>query len=296
MGNAGNHRFEPHVSEYAATRSQESTVAPTTIAGKLGYGYSEVREPRLLYGEEAKLVLREALLSIYIPKNMYDVVKPPTNAYYRVYKRGDEYAVFLLFEWGEQIIPPHKHDYEPVIVFLDRDLNVKEVYVDGFHYYVQRYRAPPLADTKPHIRIQTPWRAMEVSWSEPPKDFIMVYPVDETRGTWSATRLRYLSDKVINELRSREVNPLSVHPRLIKNPWVVREARHWSTIREPTTSDLLNDFAKNYRVSRVDLFLEKARLFIRSLVESAKLILSGLARRLRDAISAEKDEFELTVS
>lgn len=248
-------------------------------------------EPHILYGDEARLVLREALLPIYVPKSMYDVIKPPKNVYYRVYRKGDEYAVFLLFEWDEQILPPHKYDYEPVVVFLDRNLNVREVYVDGFHYYVQRYRAPALVDVKPHIQVRTPWRAMEVSWSDPPRDFVMVYPVDEIMRNLSGTRVRYLSDRVINELRSRDVNPLAVNERLIKNPWTVRKAKHWSTIREPTTADLINDLAKNYGVSRLSRFLEKARLFIKSVVESVKLFLSTI----RDAVFGERDEYELSV-
>lgn len=281
----------PKLQAYTASKRRDAMISHATAHAHTYTTY----EPRLVYGDEARLVLREALLPVYVKRDIYGVVKPPTNVYYRVYKKGDEYAVFLLFEWDEQVLPPHIYDYEPVIVFLDKDLNIKEVYVDGFHYYVQKYKAPPLSDTKPHIRIQTPWRAMEVSWHEPPRGFIMVYPVDETRGAWSATKLRYLSDRVINELRSREVNPLSVHPRLIKNPWTVRYAKHWSTIHEPTASDLLNDFVKNYRVSRVDLFLEKAKLFIRSLVEATKLAVVGLVRRLRDAV-AEKDEYELVAN
>jgi len=61
-------------------------------------------------------------------------VKPPERVYYRVYRDLDtkEYAVFLLYEWPDQAIPPHGYDYEPVIVILDKDMEIKKVYTDCF--------------------------------------------------------------------------------------------------------------------------------------------------------------------
>lgn len=271
-------------------------VNPENIAKQTSAPSSDYYRIHLVYGDEARLVLREALLPLYTTKQLYDVVQPPENIYYRVYKRGNEYAVFLLYEWAHQVMPPHRHDYEPVIVFLDKDLNIKEVYVDGFHYYIQKYKAPPLTDVKPHLRISTPWRAMEVSWSEPSKNYIMVYPVDEVKGTFSKSRIRYLSDKVVHELRSRNENPLSVHQRLIKNPWSVKEAKHWATFSEPTPNDLLNDFAKNYGIGKVDVFLEKAKLFIKSLAESVKVMLSSIGRKMRNRVLGERDEYEILES
>lgn len=273
-------------------------IDPSFISRQVSHSYTSTSgfEIRRVYGDEARLVLREALLPIYTPKNTYDVVKPPEAIYYSVYKKGSEYAAFLLYVWNEQVLPPHKYDYEPVIVFLDQNLNVKEVYTDGFHYYVQKFKAPPLTDVKPHIRINTPWRAMEVSWSEPPRNYIMIYPIDETQGDLPRTKIKYLSDHVISELKNREVNPLAVHGRLIKNPWSVKDAKHWATIREPTASDLLNDFSKNYRVSRVDLFIEKAKLFIKSMAETAKLVFLGLVNRARNGLVREKDEYDFNTA
>ena len=238
---------------------------------------------RVVHGDEARLVLREALLPVYTPRYLYDMVRPPSRIYYRIYKKGDEYAVFLLYEWPDQYIPPHKYDYEPIIMILDKNLNIKEVYTDGFHYYIHKETPPPLANTRPHIVINAPWRSMEVKWSEPRDNEVMTFPADEVKGNLAPTKIQYLSDRIIQELRSRKENPLAVHERLIRNPFSVRYAKHWATFHEPTPEDLLRDFAKNYGISKIDLFFARIRLFIKSLIDKVRAFIEGLRDRYSES-------------
>lgn len=244
---------------------------------------------RVVYGDWARVVLREALLPIFVPRRLYDVVQPPEVVYYRVYKRGDEYWVFLIYEWSHQVLPPHKHDYQPVIVVLDSKLNVKEVYTDGFHYYVDKYKSPGPDAGRPHIRITAPWRSMEVYWGDPPSNYVMVYPVDEVQRA-VRTRLRYLSDHVVHELRSRRVNPLSVHPRLIKAPWEIRNAKHWSTIRSPTPAEVAADLAKNYGVKEPRDLLRAAKIYLVALAEAIRAGLRLIARKIKSRLTGRAEE------
>jgi len=254
----------------------------------------EERRIRLVRGEEAKAVLSHALLPLYTSRSLYDLVKPPERIYYRVYKDLDtgDYAVFLLYEWPHQAVPPHRYDYEPVIVILDKDMEIRRVYTDGFHYYVKKYTPPPLAQTKPHIYVNTPWRSMEVRFSEPRKTDVMLWPVDEVKGDFPQTRLVYLSDRIIEELRSRSENPLSIHPKLVKNPFSVEGAKHWSTYSEPTPGDLAKDLAKNYGLTRLGELWLRIRDAIRTLADRAKAFLSGLAYAVRDKIVEKLEEQE----
>lgn len=234
---------------------------------------------QLVYGDEARRVLSRALLPVYTPRAMYSAVRPPSKIYYRVYRSGDEYAVFLLYEWPDQYIPPHRYDYEPVILIMDRHLNIKEVYTDGFHYYIHRQTPPPLVSARPHIFIPAPWRSMEVRWAPPRDSDVMIYPVDEVRGTVAQTEVRYLSDRVIQELRSRGENPLAVHDRLIKNPFSARYAKHWATFDEPKPEDLARDFVKNYGLSKPEVMLMRVKLFVKTLVDKARALIAGLTSR-----------------
>ena len=251
-----------------------------------------LRNIRIVHGDEERAVLREALLPVYTPNYLYDMVRPPSTIYYRVYKRGDEYAVFLLYEWPDQYIPPHRYDYEPIIMILDKNLNIKEVYTDGFHYYIHKEKAPPLVKVKPHILVKAPWRSMEVKWSEPRDNEVMIFPADEVKGRFAPTKVRYLSDRVIEELRSREENPLSVNERLIRNPFSVRYAKHWETFTEPEPDDLLRDFAKNYGLNRLEVVLARIRLFIRSLLDRTRAFLEGLKARLESTIHEGEEELQ----
>ena len=222
---------------------------------------------RIVHGAEAREALNAALLPLYTPKFIYDDVGEPSNIYYRVYKMNGEYAVFLLYEWPYQTVPPHKYDYEPVIVFLDKNMNIKEVYVDGFHYYIQKYRAPPFSNKTPHIRITAPCRSMEVRWSGPKSSDVMVYPLNEAEGRSSKTKIQYLSDKKLSELEKRDVNPLTIHEKLVRNPWSVRQAKHWATYDNPTVDDLLKDIAKNYGLKKYEYLLYKAKLVLASILD-----------------------------
>jgi len=249
-----------------------------------------VKDVKIVHGEEARAVLREALLPVYTPRYLYDMVKPPSTIYYRVYRRNGEYGVFLLYEWPDQYIPPHKYDYEPIIIIMDKNLNIKEVYTDGFHYYIHKEKPPPLASTRPHIVVNAPWRSMEVKWSEPRDTDVMIYPADEVKGTVAPTKIQYLSDKVLQRLRSRSENPLAVNEKLIRNPFSVRYAKHWETFHEPTPEDLARDFAKNYGISRVDLIIMRIKLFIESLADKVKAFLQGLWSTVRNTLPSTQEE------
>ena len=226
---------------------------------------------------------------LYVSKAQYGLVHPPTNVYYRVYRnaRTGEYGVFLLFEWPEQAIPPHKYDYEPVIIIADRNFNVREVYTDGYHYYIERYTAPPFYSGLPHLKITAPWRSMEFKWSNPGDNDVMIYPVDENEGKLGPRPI-YLSDRILAKLRSRETNPLSIHERFIRNPFSVREkgARHWSTFTEPRLDDLLRDIAKNYGIpTRLELLIARIKSFLRTLVDKATAMLSGAKHAVKEELA-----------
>jgi len=247
----------------------------------------EERKIRLVKGEEAKAVLSHALLPLYTSRTLYGLVRPPERIYYRVYKDLDtgDYAVFLLYEWPDQAIPPHRYDYEPVIVMLDKNMEIKKIYTDGFHYYVKKNTPPLFVQTKPHIYIDAPWRSMTVRFSEPNKTDVMLWPVDEVKGEFPQTKVVYLSDRIIEELRSRSENPLAVHPKIIKNPFSIEEAKHWSTYREPTPEDLAKDFAKNYGLTKLGELGFRVREAFRALVDRVRVFLSGLVHVVREKIA-----------
>jgi len=259
---------------------------------KTEFEEGEERRIRLVKGEEARAVLNHALLPLYTSRSLYSLVKSPERIYYRVYKDLDtgDYAVFLLYEWPSQTVPPHKYDYEPVIVVLDKDMEIKRIYTDGFHYYVKKYTAPPLVQTKPYIYVDAPWRSMVVRFSEPRKTDVMLWPVDEVKGDFPQTRVVYLSDRIIDELRSRSENPLSVHPKLIKNPFSVEEAKHWATFREPTPEDLAKDFAKNYGLTRLSELGFRVREAFRALVDRVRAFAAGLVHVVRERIADRVEE------
>jgi len=253
------------------------------------------RRIRLVKGEEAKAALSHALLPLYTTRSLYGLVRPPERIYYRVYKDLDtgDYAVFLLYEWPDQVIPPHRYDYEPVVVILDKDMEIKRIYTDGFHYYVKKYTPPPFVQTKPHLYIDAPWRSMAVRFSEPGKNAVMLWPVDEVKGDFPQTRLVYLSDRIIEELRSRSENPLAVHPKIIRNPFSVEEAKHWATFREPTPGDLAKDFAKNYGLTKLDEVWYRIREAIRALLDRARAFLAGLTYAVKEKIAEKAVEEEV---
>ena len=255
------------------------------------------RDVHLVHGAEARTVLQSALLPVFTPRKLYNDVKPPDTIYYRIYRQNGEYAVFLLYEWPYQTLPPHKYDYEPVIVLMDKNMNIREVYTDGFHYYIQKYTAPPLSKYNPHIEITAPWRSMVVKWSEPSDNDVMIYPADEEKGTIGETKVKYLSDKVLSELRNRDVNPLAVNDKLIKNPWSVKQAKHWETFSKPTPDELLKDLAKNYGIKKYEVILTRLKLVVSSMIDKIKAFLQGTKEELKEKIEStiEKNEQNLLV-
>lgn len=214
---------------------------------------------------------------IYAPPGMEQVVGSPSNVYVSVKPVKGGYAFIYVFEWPYQLFPPHKYDYEPVIVFTDTGFNVKEVYVDGYHYYVSRYVAPP-GTRRVYLVVDTPWRSMKVRWGEP-DGMVRVYP-------GNGTRVRLLTRHALASLYSRRENPFAVNPRIIRNPEIIRRAKHWEFIHSPSVSEIVEDFAKNYgiKMSRLDaaLFIAAARLkqLYYSLVSRVYSLLTSLRRRV----------------
>ena len=243
-------------------------------------------EIRIVHGEEARRVIGRTFPKLFSSPHVAGVVGTPRNVYYRVYKSGEGYAVFYLFEWDEQVFPPHKYDFEPVIVLTDRYGNPREVYVDGYHYFVKRYILPRgVRDFR--LYTDVPWRAMSVRWGPIGRDEVELYPINEKEGRLGPP-LRYLSDRVLEELRRRDENPLKIHPRLIRNPWSIREAEHWNTIRAPTPDEFLYEIAENYGLARlikgpltlrVVLALIRAKVWLENMVQRVASALSSLLSR-----------------
>jgi len=241
-------------------------------------------------GREAMDILDRVLFPVYCPRDMYDVVQPPEKIYYKVvHKRGDGYAVLMIYYWPDQVFPPHKYDYEPVVVILDKNKEVKEIYTDGFHYFVHRIKPPRIAKYRPYILIDEPWRSMDVRYAPPGKDLVMLYPVDEVKHEPAPTQLQYLSNKVVEQLRSRRVNPLAVNQKIIDNPFTVEKAKHWETYHDPSLEDLLHDFAKNYGVRSIHDLLGRLQAVIRTLVDRFKATLAYIS----EEILGEKREEQL---
>ncbi len=234
------------------------------LYARLSRNHTELR-PRLVRDQgRVREILGRAIIPIYTTKSMHRIVGPPDRVYYRVYERGDEYAVLFLYEWGVQYIPPHKYDYEPVVVILDKHgLRIKEVYVDGYHYLVDRNDAPLGFGGKPFILIDNPWRAMEVKWGDPDRSLVMVYPLDERTGKLGPKPV-FLSKRILEDLTSRPENPLKLHPRILGDPFSVRYAKHWATFEEPDIQDYLDDITTNYGLKTVTSSLLDA---FRSLLE-----------------------------
>lgn len=249
------------------------TYFPTEVSDERLYPNIKTRrvteKPIIIHGLEAKKALSKALLPLYTPKQLYNDVQSPSKIYYRVYKSRSGYAVFLLYEWPFQTLPPHKYDYEPVIVLMDKNMKITEIYTDGFHYYIKKNTPPVIQKHSPHIEITAPWRSMKVEWTEPSENNVMVYPVDELKGVMYPTSIRYLSENTLSELRSRDVNPLTVNDKLIRNPWTVRKAEHWETYNAPSIIDLIKDLAKNYGIRNYKTFLLKIEDVVETLKEKA---------------------------
>ena len=263
----------------------------------MNLGYTLSSAPRVrrtvipVYGREAKLVLERAILPLYTTRYLYDIVKAPSTVYYRVYRnRAGEYAVLLVYEWPYQYIPPHMNDYEPVVVILDRNMKVKEVYVDGFHYYVDKAKRPLLPGVKPRLVVKTPWRSMTVKWGPPGGDEVMIYPIDEVARMFPNTRVRYLSEQVLRELKSRE-NPITLSDRIIYNPFSVRYARHWATYHEPGLDDHLRDMAKNYgtTVSRLTQLLSRVKLLAARLLSQFRVLFPDSIRNKKTTSASEEE-------
>jgi len=241
----------------------------------------EARAPpgtRLVRGPEAEEIVKRTLPRLYTRDTLWGLVGPPSNVYYRVYKSSEGYAVFYLFEWPDQKIPPHKWDYEPVIVIADRQGNPREVYVDGYHYFVSGNRVRG----EWWIEVTGPWRSMAVRRGRPGGDMASVYPIGET--TRPGPLPRYLSDRVLAGLRSRSENPLKVSEKLIRDPWSVRNAEHWATYRTPTVEELARDILENYGLlGKLKNHQLTARIVLALLRAKAKM--ERLLDRARDLIT-----------
>jgi len=131
---------------------------------------------------------------------------------------------------------------------------------------------------------------MVVEFSEPKKTDVMLWPVNEVKGDFPQTRIVYLSDRIIEELRSRSENPLSIHPKLIKNPFSVEDAKHWSTYREPTPEDLAKDFAKNYGLTKLGELGFRVREALRALADRVRAFLAGIVHIVREKIADRVEE------
>ena len=214
-------------------------------------------------GPAAVAVLARAAPVLYARRDVYDLVGPPFAVYYRVYRdRRGWYGVFLLYEWPYQVVPPHRWDYEPVVVILDDRLMVRAVYVDAYHYYVTGYKSPPGGARRVHLLIDAPWRSMRARWTRPGPGYV-----------WLPTPSPvYLSDRLLHELRARG---MAVHERLVRDPFSVADAVHWSTFTEPTVDDVLRDLEKNYGAA-VRVLLRRAREMARALAERVRATLAFL--------------------
>ena len=236
-------------------------------------------EAETVHGDEARRVLRAAMLPMYTRRDIHGLVGVPEELFYKVYRKGDEYAVLFVYKWPLQYIPPHMFDFEPVIVILDGNLKVKEVYADATHYYVHGSRAPEGYAGKPYLLVDTPWRSMKVVWGKPEGDLVMIHPYDEASERKAQTRMRYLSEHLVRELRSLPENPFSVHEKILRNPFAVRRAKHWTYLREPSPLQVLWDLARTYGAGNpfllvgnfkplADLLVEKIRRFVVDLLAS----------------------------
>lgn len=200
---------------------------------------------RIVRGAELARLLRRSRPVLYASRDSADFVGIPSHVYYRAYKlEGDGYAVFYLFEWPSQTIPPHKYDYEPVIVLTDSEGNPREVYTDMFHYFIGRKRV----NGGYVLYTETPWRSMEARTAVSP-GWVKVYEPGVV-----GPQLEYLSDRKLAELKGRDVNPLKVNDKLVRDPFSVVEAEHWETYHTPSLREFLQDLAANYRFLGVKRF------------------------------------------
>lgn len=215
----------------------------------------------LVQGFEARKIAHKLLPQLYVREELWDYVVPGgMGVYYKVWrdeKTGD-YAVLYLYTWDKQIIPPHRYDYEPVIVIADKNLKVKEVYTDGFHYYIRRFKPMLGRATRTYLVIDNSWRSMRAYFARRalPHDVVEV-------STGELGGLSPLTNYKLREMKSREVNPLSINEEILENPFTVRRAEHWSTLHAPEPTDLWLDLAKNVGLRAVvDRMIESAREFL----------------------------------
>ena len=78
------------------------------------------------------------------------------GVYYRIFRKGNRYAILLVFHFLHQDFPPHKWDYEPVIIFLRKEPNgwrVQKVVFDEIHYKAG------VAYEDPSLVMVGPWRS-----------------------------------------------------------------------------------------------------------------------------------------
>lgn len=195
---------------------------------------------------ETEILISKTLPPLYASNHVYKDVGTPSNVFYRAYKSESGYAVLYIFSWKKQVFPPHKYDYEPVIVLTDKNMNPRAIYVDREHYFIKGYKIP-FGKTY-YLYTDNPWRSMVVEFGTPSNDKVEVYPVNEKEGVLGPNPT-YLSNQILWKLRHRKENPLKINSKFIKNPWIVTTAKHWTTIREPTPQDIIEDLEKNYGIN-----------------------------------------------
>ena len=152
------------------------------------------------------LVHRELILRLSAPR---DPLRDPdlwaSEAIYRRVVEGDRgrAEVYVLY-FAVQLIPFHVWDYEPVLVYLDRQKRTVGCIYDALHYNIGWARGPELV-------LAWPWRCLHEGVTERKIDLRTLGPVRE------------LTDEVIELWRSREHNPLSIDDLFFEDPWAALE-------------------------------------------------------------------------
>ncbi len=231
---------------------------------------------------ETQLLIDKTLPSLYSDKSVYADVETPKRVYYRAYKSDTGYAVLYIFTWDNQVFPPHKYDYEPVIVITDKNMNPKYVYVDREHYFVKGYKIP-YGETY-RLYTDNTWRSMTVKLGTPSDDEVELYPINEKEGILGPAPV-YLTGRILAKLENREENPLKINEKIIKNPWSVSVAKHWTTFHEPSVTDIIDDLEKNYGINK--------KWSTEKIMIQLKQVLHKIIRKLEEIIPRSKSKEKL---